>query len=98
LERGFDDLGLFSREMTRFVHFVEPSEQVHPANKCEMDCYKMTDQHVYTSKNKQMLQNYEPSLTTKNIRIKPYYKMTTLTKRSSYIKTNFAAKSQGTTP
>ena len=40
----------------------------------------MKDRHVYTSKkhNKQMLQNDEPSLTTKNIGKKPYYKMTTL--------------------
>ena len=40
----------------------------------------MKDQHVCTSKkhNKQMLQNDEPSVTTKNIGKKPYYKMTTL--------------------
>lgn len=44
-----------------------------------------------------MLQNDEPSLTTKNICKKPYYKMTTLKDFIIY-KTCFATKSRGTTP
>ena len=38
----------------------------------------MKKQNVYIKKqNKQMLQNDEPSMTTKNIEIKRYYKMAT---------------------
>ena len=49
-----------------------------PHGNYKMHCYKMKKQNVYIKKhNKQMLQNDEPSMTTKNIEIKRYYKMAT---------------------